>query len=100
VRRYGMEKLIEWIRDKLNRFLSLIPADKAWHYVANFAIAMSGFISYWLAVGLCVGASLGKEYGDSKATGNHWCWWDLLADFLGASCGLCVVWAARTLIGY
>lgn len=50
-----------------------IPKDKVLHFLVNLALAMTGFFDYWLAVGLCVGASLGKEYGDSKATGNHWC---------------------------
>lgn len=95
-----MKNFLKRIWEAIKRLVASIPEDKAWHFVVNFALAMSGFISYWLAVGLCVGASLGKEYGDSKATGNHWCWWDLLADFLGAACGLGVVWAVRKLIGY
>lgn len=32
--------------------------------------------------------STGKEYGDSKAAGNHWCWWDILADLMGNIFGL------------
>lgn len=77
-----------------------IPKDKVLHFLANFVMAMTGFLNYWLAIGLCVGASLGKEYGDSKATGNHWCWWDLLADALGMTSGLLLVWGIRSLIGY
>ena len=77
-----------------------IPKDKVLHFLANFVMAMTGFFSYWLAIGLCVGASLGKEYGDSKATGNHWCWWDLLADALGLTSGLLLVWGISSLIGH
>lgn len=36
---------------------------------------------------LAVGMAIGKEYGDGKASGNHWCWWDLLADFIGIAFG-------------
>ncbi len=32
---------------------------------------------------LAIGLSVGKEYGDSKATGNTWSWEDILADLLG-----------------
>jgi uncharacterized protein YfiM (DUF2279 family) len=30
---------------------------------------------------------LAKEYGDSKAYGNYWSWWDILADVLGIILG-------------
>lgn len=40
---------------------------------------------------LAIGAALGKEYGDYKAKGNHWCWWDLLADGIGTLIGG-IVW--------
>lgn len=33
------------------------------------------------------GAALAKEYGDSKAEGNHWCWYDLIADGIGIIIG-------------
>ena len=95
-----MKNFLKKIWEAIKRLIASIPEDKAWHFVVNFALAMSGFISYWLAVGLCVGASLGKEYGDSKAPAITGAGGDLLADFLGAACGLVVVWAARTLIGY
>lgn len=36
---------------------------------------------------LAAGMAIGKEYGDGKAPGNHWCWWDLLADFIGIAFG-------------
>ena len=77
-----------------------IPKDKVLHFLANFVMAMTGFFSYWLAIGLCVGASLGKEYGDSKAYQNHWDWLDIVADMLGMAAGLLIVWGIRSLIGY
>ena len=77
-----MKKLIEFLKKHI---------DKILHFVANFLMALTAFWSWQFAVGLCIGASLGKEYGDSKATGNHWCRWDLLADFLGMAAGLGLV---------
>ncbi len=37
---------------------------------------------------LAIGASLGKEYGDKNAAGNHWCWLDLAADGIGTLIGM------------
>jgi len=42
-----------------------------------------------------LGLGLGKEYGDSKAKGNHWDWWDILADVVGIGLAVlivCLVW--------
>jgi len=41
---------------------------------------------------LSVGLAFGKEYGDSNAQGNHWCWMDLLADGAGCAVGSVVWW--------
>ena len=32
-------------------------------------------------------ALITKEYADSRASGNHWCWWDLLYDHIGVIIG-------------
>lgn len=40
-------------------------------------------MGYAVGISLSAGLALGKEYGDKNATGNHWCWWDLLADLCG-----------------
>jgi uncharacterized protein YfiM (DUF2279 family) len=34
-----------------------------------------------------LGLGLGKEYGDSKASGNKWDWWDIVADVVGIVIG-------------
>lgn len=47
----------------------------------EFAGATAGFA-------MAMGLGIGKEYGDSKAKGNKWCWWDMLADTLGAVVGI------------
>lgn len=50
---------------------------------------LSAIVSPWLAAGLAIG----KEYGDSKAHGNHWCWGDILADVVGVVVGSLIHWA-------
>lgn len=58
----------------------LTEKDKKMH----FAVCLiASIINPFLALGL----ALGKEYGDSKSKGNHWCWLDLLADGLGMLIG-------------
>lgn len=58
----------------------LTDTDKIYH----FGVCMlASILSPMFALGLAIG----KEYGDSKATGNHWCWMDLLADLLGTLIG-------------
>lgn len=54
--------------------------DKILHFLVCFLAAI---ISPMFSLGL----ALGKEYGDSKALGNHWCWWDILADAIGLVAG-------------
>lgn len=41
-------------------------------------------------VAFALGLGLGKEYGDSKASGNRWEWADILADCLGIACAVLV----------
>ena len=73
--------------------------DKVLHFLVNLALSLTGLISYWLALGLCVGASFGKEVGDAMAKKDKWDWkdsaWDLLADALGMGTGLLVVFLIR-----
>ena len=37
--------------------------DKVYHFLANFVMGLSAFLSVPFAIGLCLGASFGKEYG-------------------------------------
>jgi putative lipoprotein len=81
-----------------------IPTDKLYHFGVCALIAFFGAAAFRLllpasvpdAIGgaaLALAVGVGKEYGDSKAPGNHWCWWDLLADLLGAACGAALTFA-------
>lgn len=61
-----------------NLLYPLWPAGRGWAHVA--AAYAFGVIAA-LAVGIF------KEARDSKQTGNHFCWLDLLADLCGALIG-------------
>ena len=89
-----MKKIIKWICDKLH-----IPYDKALHFGVNVVLALLGIWYYSLGIGLSIGASIGKEYGDSQASGNKWSWGDILADMLGVGVGLGISYIVRKLIG-
>lgn len=58
----------------------LTDKDKLQHFAVCF---IASLFSPLIAIGLAIG----KEYGDSRAPGNHWCWMDLLADFIGIVIG-------------
>ena len=92
-----MKKFIEWLK-KICAKLH-IPYDKVLHFGVNFIMALTAVFSYTFAVGLCIGASFGKEYGDSKASGNSWSWADIVADMLGMAAGLVVAYLIRLTIG-
>jgi len=74
-------------KDKLQHFAvcaiaALVSASIVGAMSENeFAGAAFGFA-------MAMGLGIGKEYGDSKAAGNKWCWWDILADALGAIVGV------------
>lgn len=65
--------------------------DKLMHFSVCFAVACA---SPEIAVGL----ALGKEYGDYKAYGNHWCWWDLVYDTAGVVLGSIVHYTVKYFI--
>lgn len=69
-------------KDKLMHFGVCLLATL---FVGAFAWLIAGSLYWGCATGVAftAGLALGKEYGDKNATGNHWCWWDLLADFGG-----------------
>ena len=62
-----------------------IGKDKAYHLIVCLICAI---IHPLFAIGIAIG----KEYGDSKASGNHWCWYDLIADLIGTIIGGVVWW--------
>lgn len=66
----------------VNLIASYVIAIIVYIYTGN--VMCAGNSGYFCAVGM----SIGKEYGDSKVAGNHWCWWDILADFIGNILGV------------
>ena len=69
-----------------------IGKDKFLHAGVCFvATVLVSIATFWLGEKgsiisgslFALGLGLGKEYGDSKASGNHWDWWDILADCIG-----------------
>jgi len=78
----------------------MIAEDKVKHFFVNAVVVISitlmllclGFETipaYTASVFLAVGLSIGKEYGDSRAVGNKWDWWDICYDILGIIIGIC-----------
>lgn len=75
--------------------------DKVLHFfVCFFSTVLISIAMFWMGMWHAVisgalfalGLGLGKEYGDSKASGNKWDWRDIIADLLG------IAVAAGTLI--
>lgn len=75
--------------------------DKVLHFAVCAAVSLLAAVGIALlsndflcsaVAGFCSGFAIGvgKEYGDSKAIGNRWDWFDLLADTLGAIAGAVV----------
>ena len=58
------------------------------HSSICFALSLEGEHGACIALG----ASITKEYDDSKQKENHWCWSDLAFDALGIIAGLTVHW--------
>lgn len=83
--------------------------DKILHFAIStlcaFVVALlfSFITDLWVALLAAFIATLllgaGKEYGDSKASGNHWCWYDLIADATGATAGCIIVWIVIFIVG-
>ena len=57
------------------------------HFGVCFILSLIGAYG----IGVAIGAALTKEYCDKQSYG-HWCWFDLLFDFLGCAVGMAVHW--------
>ncbi|GFI07535.1 hypothetical protein IMSAGC006_02292 [Muribaculaceae bacterium] len=78
---------------KLHAFVCFVLAA----VVGALAAHVPG-VSDWGAAGIAFAVAMAvgawKEIRDARAAGNHFCPWDLLADFAGAWLGAGVVWLA------
>lgn len=63
--------------------IDIIGKDKLYHAAACLAISL-------VDTEAAMAAALAKEYGDMKARGNHWCWWDIAADSIGIVIGTAI----------
>ena len=57
------------------------------HFTVCFILSLIG--AYGMSV--AIGAAITKEYCDKQSYG-HWCWFDLLFDFLGCAVGMAAHW--------
>lgn len=61
------------------------------------------FVPFWYVFSMCpmlgLGLGIGKEYGDSQASGNRWDWTDIGADLLGIASALAFLLAMYFLFG-
>lgn len=48
--------------------------------------------------GVSIGAGLTKEYIDKESWVEHWCWWDIFFNILGALIGVALNTTAQILI--
>lgn len=81
------------LRDLAQAFsIMRVDMDKVYHFMVNVCLGFTAIFSVPLAIGLCVGASFGKEVGDALAKGDAWdkkdSAYDLIADLLGATLGI------------
>lgn len=81
------------------KLLNKIPKDKRLHFGYSYIIAfICGLISLTLNMNviqifysgftISCAAGFGKEYGDKINPYNHWDWYDILADVIGAALGI------------
>jgi len=59
--------------------------------IKHFGICLLLSLIGGYGVAFALGASICKEWRD-KASYGHWCWLDLLFDFLGCAAGMAVHW--------
>jgi hypothetical protein len=71
-----------------------MPIDKQLHFLWSFFLAVLFMTFHPLGWIVALAFGVGKEWYDSRQTGNRWCWWDLVADGLGV--GMAVMLLLRT----
>lgn len=72
----------------LHALVCLVATLAAFAYMSVFFPFFPSLAGAWL---LPMGLGIGKEYGDSKASGNHWDWLDIVADIAGILLGFGII---------
>ena len=80
-----------WNKDHWKHFIICALAT-----FGSFAVYAT-FLPFWHVFSMCpllgLGLGIGKEYGDSQASGNKWDWTDILADVLGIAASMLILLA-------
>ena len=80
-----------WNKDHWKHFIICALAT-----FGSFAVYAT-FLPFWHVFSMCpllgLGLGIGKEYGDSQASGNKWDWTDILADVLGIIASMLILLA-------
>ena len=80
-----------WNKDHWKHFIICALAT-----FGSFAVYAT-FLPFWHVFSMCpllgIGLGIGKEYGDSQASGNKWDWTDILADVLGIMASMLILLA-------
>ena len=76
-------------KDKiLHALICMVAAFAGYGFMRLFFDFAPSIVASWL---LPAGLGVGKEYGDSKATGNKWDWEDIVADLIGTLLAVFVI---------
>ena len=86
----------------------MIGYDKVLHFLCCLGITLGVWgittpiasfeTSLVAGVWASIGASIGKEYGDSQAKNNYWSWGDIIADSVGIIVGVGLAYLIRLII--
>lgn len=81
---------------KLHAFIEFIIAVILGAIVAHFGL--NPWLAATIVFVLAFSVGIWKEVKDSKTKGNHFCVWDLSADFIGCLAGSIIAWLAAYFI--
>ena len=80
-------------KDHIKHFvICAIATLGSFGFMATFFPFAPSVASCWL---LPIGLGVGKEYGDSQASGNRWDWTDILADVFGILAAVATLFILR-----
>lgn len=75
-----------------HRFVTFVIAVIAGAILASLPIGIASWGKALISFAVAIAVGVWKEWRDYKSAGNHFCVWDLLADFSGAVVGSLFAW--------